>query len=211
MIYKLSLAIIILIFLGNNPNRFHSALLQDTIIRKDSIKKTNEFKQNNSEVTIKFDGTKLAPLNVRIIFNDFFKKYIGVKESLVYNDSYGAGSKTLTLLDEMKAKSDEITKDTKDARWDIFIKNYNSIKKKVQDIKFISDQRFTFNEISRGLEIFIKQYGLHDKTVYIMKYKNKETNNYMYWMSDKNDNKNPYTGSKIDSSNVIVKEVWVFE
>lgn len=208
MIYKLTLSIFILISIYHNSYNSQNDLLQDTIIRKDTGNKTIK---STSEVTIKFDNTKLSPLNVRIIFNDFFKKYTGIKESLVYNDSYGAGSKTLTLLDEMKSKSNEVLKDTKDARWEIFMQNYNSIRSKVQDIKFIDDQRFTFNEISRGLEGFIKQHGLHDKTIYLMYCKDDATGKNLNWLSDKKDNKNPYTGIMNDTGNVILKETWIFE
>ena len=141
----------------------------------------------------------------------FFQKYIGIKESLVYNDSYGAGSKTLALVEEMKAKSDIVMKETNDARWEIFTLNYDNIRNKVKDIKFISDQRFTFNEISRGLQSFVKQYGLRDKTVYLMYYKDDDTGRNQYWMSDKKDNKNPYLGTMKDSVNAKVKEIWIFE
>ncbi|MFZ1321484.1 MAG: DUF3347 domain-containing protein [Ignavibacteria bacterium] len=160
---------------------------------------------------IKFNNSNLAPEDVRIIFNDFFKKYIAIKEALVYKDSYGAGSKTLTLLEQMKSKSDEVNKDIKDARWDIFIHNYESIVKKVKANKFIAEQRFTFSEVSRGLENFIKQYGLNDKTIYLMQYRNDSLNINSSWMTDKKDFKNPYTGEINDTVYSRVKEVWVFE
>jgi len=160
---------------------------------------------------IKFDDSKLAPQNVRIIFNDFFKKYIEIMEALVYKDSYGAGSKTLTLLESMKSESDKVNKEIKDARWDIFMHNYESIVKKVKANKFIAEQRFTFSEISRGLENFIKQYGLHDKTIYLMQYRNDSLNINSSWMTDKKDFKNPYTGDLNDTIYSKVKEVWVFD
>ena len=111
----------------------------------------------------------------------------------------------------MKSKSDEVMKGINDARWEIFMQNYNSIRNKVKDIKFIADQRFTFSEISRGLQGFIRQYGLHDQTVYLMYYKDEESNEIKYWLSDKRDNKNPYLGTMDDSLNAIVKEVWIYE
>lgn len=211
MILKLTLTILLLLpqFFYSYPTQ--SNLLQDSIIKKDTSEKITKLNPTNPEVTLRFNNAKLAPLNVRIIFNDFFKKYIGIKESLVYNDSYGAGSKTLALLDEMKSKSDIVMKEINDARWEIFMQNYDNITNKVKSIKFISDQRFTFNEISRGLQSFIKQYGLHDMTLYLMYYNDKETNTNLYWMSDKRDNKNPYLGTMNDSLNSTVKEIWIYE
>ncbi|HMQ67837.1 MAG TPA: DUF3347 domain-containing protein [Ignavibacteria bacterium] len=210
MIFKITIALLLLISGFYSHPSDQTLILQDSIIKKDTTK-TPQMKQSNSEITLRFNNLKLAPVNVRIIFSDFFKKYIGVKESLVYNDSYGAGSKTIVLLDEMKSKSDEVMKGINDARWEIFIQNYNSIRNKVKDIKFIDDQRFTFSEISRGLQGFIRQYGLHDQTVYLMYYKDPDTNETRYWLSDKRDNKNPYLGTMDDSLNVNVKEVWIYE
>ncbi|MCB0728232.1 MAG: DUF3347 domain-containing protein [Ignavibacteriae bacterium] len=210
MIYKLTITLLFLITGFYNYQSDQTYNLQDTIITKDT-NKISQIKQSNSEITLRFNNLKLAPVNVRIIFNDFFKKYIGIKESLVYNDSYGAGSKTIVLLDDMKSKSDEVMKGINDARWEIFMQNYNSIRNKVKDIKFIADQRFTFSEISRGLQGFIRQYGLHDQTVYLMYYKDEESNEIKYWLSDKRDNKNPYLGTMDDSLNAIVKEVWIYE
>ena len=210
MIYKLTITLLFLITGFYNYQSDKTYNLQDTIITKDT-NKISQIKQSNSEITLRFNNLKLAPVNVRIIFNDFFKKYIGIKESLVYNDSYGAGSKTIVLLDDMKSKSDEVMKGINDARWEIFMQNYNSIRNKVKDIKFIADQRFTFSEISRGLQGFIRQYGLHDQTVYLMYYKDEESNEIKYWLSDKRDNKNPYLGTMDDSLNAIVKEVWIYE
>ena len=171
MIIKLLVTTSILFsFLVSKNNNSDSIKLKVFEISDSTITNGKKFKTIQPGVIeqgreIKFDNANLAPQNVRVIFNDFFKKYIAVKEALVYKDSYGAGSKTLTLLEQMKSKSDEVNKDIKDARWDIFMHNYENIIKKVKDNKFIAEQRFTFSEVSRGLENFIKQYGLYDKTI----------------------------------------------
>ena len=211
MKFKFIIILIFLILVSFDNSSAQTVIQKDTIIKKDTSNNSSQFIQPETEITLRFNNLKLAPLNIRLIFNDFFKKYIGIKESLVYNDSYGAGSKTLILLDEMKSKSDEVMKEINDARWEIFMQNYNSIRNKVKDIKFISDQRFTFSEISRGLQSFIKQYGLHDQTLYLMYYKDPDTNQNKYWLSDKRDNKNPYLGTMDDSANVKIKEVWIYE
>lgn len=217
MVVKLLIATSILFSLLISDNDSSDSIklkvfeISDSTITKGKKFKTIQPGDVDPGREIKFDNSKLAPQNVRIIFNDFFKKYIAVKEALVYKDSYGAGSKTLSLLEQMKSKSDEVNKDIKDARWDIFMHNYESIVKKVKDNKFIAEQRFTFSEVSRGLENFIKQYGLHDKTVYLMQYRNDSLNINSSWMTDKRDFKNPYTGELNDTVNSRVKEVWVFE
>jgi len=217
MIIKLLVTTSILFsFLVSKNNNSDSIKLKVFEISDSTITNGKKFKTVQPGVIeqgreIKFDNANLAPQNVRVIFNDFFKKYISVKEALVYKDSYGAGSKTLTLLEQMKSKSDEVNKDIKDARWDIFMHNYENIVKKVKDNKFIAEQRFTFSEVSRGLENFIKQYGLYDKTIYLMQYRNDSLNINSTWMTDKKDFKNPYTGELNDTVYSKVKEVWVFE
>ncbi|MGB4852655.1 MAG: DUF3347 domain-containing protein, partial [Ignavibacteria bacterium] len=135
----------------------------DSVIFKRGIYQLPE-----SEVEIVFDESNLAPKNVRMIFNELFKQYILVKDALVYGDSFSATRNTLKLLDDMKSKTKDLDDLNKDARWVLFIKNYDRIRSKAESTTFISEQRFLFNEITNGLQNFIKQFGLYNKTIYLM-------------------------------------------
>ncbi|MEO8664461.1 MAG: DUF3347 domain-containing protein [Ignavibacteria bacterium] len=189
---------------------FAFALPVDIILFKSS-NDTIENKKGNREVPeIKFDNSKLAPVNVRNIFNELFKQYLTVKDALAYNDAEGAKRNTLTLLDQMRSKLKDIELLNKDARWLLFLHNYESIYSKVEAADFISDQRFLFGEINTGLQEFIKYYGLYNKTIYLFQCSNAGKNINGTWLSDKEDKKNPYLGSINDTSCTKVKESWVF-
>jgi hypothetical protein len=184
----------------------------DSIVSRDSLnKKPGTFRTTNPEVEIIFDESKLAPQNVRSIFNELFRQYITVKDALVYNDSFGAVRNTLKLLDDMKSKTKDIDILKKDDKWILFIKNYDNIRSKVESTTFISDQRFLFNEITNGLKTFIKQYGLYDKTIYLMQCKTDSQNTNGEWFADSRDKKNPYLGLLKDTSCAKIKEVWKFK
>lgn len=207
----LTILILILIIWGN-PNVKAYKILSDSIVSKDSINKSKSIFKIAPEIEteIKFDEKKLAPINVRIIFNELFKQYIAVKDALVYGDSYNAVINTLKLLDDMKSKTKDVDILDKDDRWVLFLNNYEMIKKKVETTKFISEQRFLFNEITNGIIEFIKQYGLYDKTIYLYQCSDNLISGNGRWLSDKRNNKNPYLGRTNDTTCAKVKEVWKF-
>ncbi len=182
-----------------------SALLSDTV-----HKSSEKIQKQNSETVIRFDESKIAPRNIRIIFNELFRQYISVKDALVYNDSYNFIRNTLKLLDDMKTKTKDTELLNKDERWMFFINNFDSIRRKAESTKFISEQRFMFNEITNGLKNFLKQFGLYDKTIYIMRSTADSQSGNSEWFSDLRDKKNPYLGLLNDSANIKVLEVWIF-
>ncbi|MDQ3194493.1 MAG: DUF3347 domain-containing protein [Bacteroidota bacterium] len=180
-------------------------------ISKDTTeKKPRIFNNEEKEQEIKFDKSNLAPQKVRIIFNDLFSQYLKIKDALSYSDESGAKRNTLTLLEHMKSKTEAIEIINKDERWILFLHNYESIRSKVEAANFIAEQRFLFGEISRGIQEFIKYYGLNDKTIYLMNCKNDEKNVNASWLTDSRDKKNPFLGSINDTVCSKVKEVWVF-
>lgn len=184
---------------------------EDSVLSGDTLKVKKIITHSaDSEVVIEFDKSKLAPDNVRLVFNELFKQYISVKDALVYNDSYNAMRNTLKLLDYMKSKTKGIDILNKDDRWILFLNNYESIRNKIESAKFISDQRFLFSEITNGIQIFIKHYGLYDKTIYIMHCYNESPAVNALWFSDSRDRKNPYLGKLNDTTCAKVKEVWKF-
>ncbi|MBK8981467.1 MAG: DUF3347 domain-containing protein [Ignavibacteria bacterium] len=187
----------------------------DSTVKSDTVKSRFEIRQmpeikTNTETEIVFDGSGLAPQNVRVKFNEFFKQYLAIKDALVYNDSYSAVRNTIKLLDDMRSKSADIDILNKDDIWIFFINNYDNIRRKVESAKFITEQRFLFNEITTGLKTFIKQYGLYDKTIYLMQNTSDSTSVNAEWLSDSRDKKNPYLGLMKDTIFVRVKEVWKF-
>lgn len=183
----------------------------DTIISRDTTGKNHKsINKADTESEIKFDKSKLAPQNVRIIFNELFAQYITIKDALVYGDSYGAKRNTLKLLDDMKMKTKDIDLLNKDERWFFFINNFDKIRGKAESTVFISEQRFLFNEITNGISNFIKQFGLHKKTIYLMKCTAVSQTGNTEWFSDFKDKKNPYLGLTNDTAYIIVKEVWKF-
>ena len=177
----------------------------DSVIFKRGIYQLPE-----SEVEIVFDESNLAPKNVRMIFNELFKQYILVKDALVYGDSFSATRNTLRLLDDMKSKTKDLDDLNKDARWVLFIKNYDRIRSKAESTTFISEQRFLFNEITNGLQNFIKQFGLYNKTIYLMQCSSDSSAGNSVWFSGSRDKKNPYLGLQNDTTCAKVKEVWKF-
>ncbi len=177
----------------------------DSVIFKRGIYQLPE-----SEVEIVFDESNLAPKNVRMIFNELFKQYILVKDALVYGDSFSATGNTLKLLDDMKSKTKDLDDLNKDARWVLFIKNYDRIRSKAESTTFISEQRFLFNEITNGLQNFIKQFGLYNKTIYLMQCSSDSSAGNSVWFSGSRDKKNPYLGLQNDTTCAKVKEVWKF-
>lgn len=177
----------------------------DSVIFKRGIYQLPE-----SEVEIVFDESDLAPKNVRMIFNELFKQYILVKDALVYGDSFSATRNTLKLLDDMKSKTKDLDDLNKDARWVLFIKNYDRIRSKAESTTFISEQRFLFNEITNGLQNFIKQFGLYNKTIYLMQCSSDSSAGNSVWFSGSRDKKNPYLGLQNDTTCAKVKEVWKF-
>ena len=177
----------------------------DSVIFKRGIYQLPE-----SEVEIVFDESNLAPKNVRMIFNELFKQYILVKDALVYGDSFSATRNTLRLLDDMKSKTKDLDDLNKDAIWVLFIKNYDRIRSKAESTTFISEQRFLFNEITNGLQNFIKQFGLYNKTIYLMQCSSDSSAGNSVWFSGSRDKKNPYLGLQNDTTCAKVKEVWKF-
>ncbi|MCY7363661.1 MAG: DUF3347 domain-containing protein [Ignavibacteria bacterium] len=180
---------------------------------EDSVKthhSNKDIHKKNYDVIITFDNSKLAPQNVRIIFNELFGQYIKVKDALVYNDSYNAVRNMLQLLDDMKAKTKYIDILNKDDRWVLFIMNYDMIRKKIESATLIRDRRFLFNEITNGLQTFIKQYGLNDKTIYLMQNESSLESGNGIWFSTSDDKKNPYRGLTNDTTYAKVLEVWKF-
>ncbi len=204
--------IVLLFFFTCNVHAMKLYPLPDTIVSRDTSDKNHEiFIPKESGVEIVFDETKLAPQNVRTIFNELFKQYITVKDALVYNDSYNAKSNTLKLLDDMKSKTKDVDILNKDYRWILFISNFDNIRSKVESTTFISEQRFLFNAITNGIGAFIKQYGLYDKTIYLMKCASEDSSiGNVEWFSASRDKKNPYLGLLNDTSCAKVKEVWKF-
>ncbi|MBV6479705.1 MAG: hypothetical protein HGGPFJEG_02496 [Ignavibacteria bacterium] len=163
------------------------------------------------EIIIEFENSKLATANTRKIFNELFGQYISIKDALVYNDQYNASRNTIKLLDDMKAKAKNSPELNKDERWLVFLKNYDNIKSKVESANFISEQRFIFSEITNGLRSFIKQYGLYDKTIYLMQCRSDRQPENANWFSDTKDNKNPYLGLLNDTACAHVLETWIFK
>lgn len=198
----------ILLFIVTVAN-LHSDPSDSTIIRDTTF--VSSFKRSNGEITISFDNKNLADKNTRLVFNELFKQYLAIKDALVYNDSYGAVSNTLKLLDDMKSKTKNIEVLNKDDRWVLFLNNFDGIKKKVESTTFISEQRFLFNEITLGIREFLKQYGLSDRTVYLMQSPDKSSEMTGNWLSSSRDKKNPYMGLPDDTANIKVKEIWMFK
>ena len=208
---KIILNIVISIFIAGSLYAGTQPLPADTILSRDSLNlKSDKIIKTESEPVIIFDESKIAPQNVRIIFNELFRQYIAVKDALVYNDSYNSVRNTLKLLDDMRSKTKSIDLLNKDDRWVFFLNNFDNIRNKAESAKFISEQRFLFNEITNGLRNFIRQYGLYDKTIYLMKCTAGSQAGNTEWFSDSRDKKNPYLGLLNDTANIKVKEVWKF-
>lgn len=183
----------------------------EIIVSGDSVKiKRGIYQLPESEIEIVFDESNLAPKNVRMIFNELFKQYILVKDALAYGDSFSATRNTLKLLDDMKSKTKDLDELNNDARWVLFVKNYDRIRSKAESTTFISEQRFLFNEITNGLQNFIKQFGLYNKTIYLMQCSSDSSAGNSFWFSDSRDKKNPYLGLQKDTTCAKVKEVWKF-
>ena len=183
----------------------------DTVLSADTLKiKKKIILSTDAEVVIEFDKSKLAPDKVRLVFSELFKQYVSIKDALVYNDSYTAMKNTMKLLDDMKSKTKDIDMLNNDDRWILFLKNYGNIRNKIESAKFISDQRFLFSEITNGIMFFIKQYGLYDKTIYLMQCKVESQTGNSLWFSDSKDRKNPYLGMLNDTTCAKIKEVWKF-
>lgn len=160
---------------------------------------------------IVFDKSKLAPQNVRLIFNEFFKHYSGIKDALAYNDAAGAERYAVQLLDKMRSEAPVINKDNKDVRWDLLDQNYDNIKKKISAQGSIADQRFAFSEISGYIQIFIKQYGLYDKTIFLLQCNEDSRYGKGEWLaSDTAFMKNPYLGIVNDTVCAKVNQIWKF-
>lgn len=189
-------------------SRYNFIAFKDSIKVFKKIDKIFESTESKSEIV--FNEKDLAPENVRIVFNDLFKQYLSVKDALVYNDAFSAKRNTLTLIDDLKDKTKDLEILNKDDRWVFFINNYTKIRNKANSTTFISDQRFLFNEITFGLMKFIKQFGLSDKTIYIMNCNTDTPVGNAFWLSDKIDTKNPYLGLMNDTLCAKVKEVWKF-
>lgn len=210
-IIKSTLLNAVLILLAGSLSANVKFNLSDEVLLRDTIHNSSEkIQKQNSETVIRIDESKIAPRNVRIIFNELFRQYISVKDALVYNDSYNFISNTLKLLDDMKTKTKDLELLNKDERWMFFINNFDSIRRKAESTKFISEQRFLFNEITNGLKKFLKQFGLYDKTIYLMKSTADSHSENSEWFSDSRDKKNPYLGLLNDSANIKVLEVWIF-
>ena len=208
---KIILYTVIYIFISGSLYAGTQRLPVDTIFSRDSLLlKSDKNKKIESETVIIFDESKIAPQNVRIIFNELFRQYIAVKDALVYNDSYNSIRNTLKLLEDMRSKTKNIDLLNKDDRWVFFMNNFDNIRKKAESAKFISEQRFLFNEITNGLKNFIQQYGLYDKTIYLMKCTAVSQAGNTEWFSDSRDKKNPYLGLLNDTANIKIKEVWKF-
>lgn len=183
----------------------------DTLVRKDSLnKKQTHFQSSDEEIEITFNDPELAEQNVRNILNELFDQYLTVKDALVYNDAAGAVNNTLKLLDDMKSKTKNVEVLNKDYRWLLFVTNFDNIRNKVASTNTIREQRFMFNEITTGLSVIIKQYGLNDRTVYLMQCNDEPSGGSGKWFSGARDKKNPYLGTLNDTSCVKVKEVWKF-
>ncbi|HRJ98855.1 MAG TPA: DUF3347 domain-containing protein [Ignavibacteria bacterium] len=210
------LNILLFIFLAGSLKAEMLYSPADSTVVSDTLKSRFEIRQlphikTDSETETVFEGPGLAPQNVRVVFNDFFKQYLAIKDALVYNDSYSAVRNTVKLLDDMRSKSADIEILSKDDIWIFFMSNYDNIRKKAESATFIAEQRFLFNEITSGLKTFIKQYGLFDKTIYLMQNASDSVSVNAEWLSDKRDEKNPYLGLMKDTSFVKVKEVWKFK
>ncbi|HMS35300.1 MAG TPA: DUF3347 domain-containing protein [Ignavibacteria bacterium] len=183
----------------------------DTILKKDTlIKKQEKSHSSNPETVLVFDDSKLAPQNVRMIFNELFRQYITIKDALVYSDPYNSKRNTLKLLEDMRSKTKDIQLLKRDDRWTFFINNYDNIRSKVEAADFISQQRFLFNEITNGIQNFIKQFGLYNKTIYLMKSTAESQYGNNEWLSDSKDEKNPYLGMINDTTYTKVIEAWKF-
>ena len=209
---KFFLNIVLCGFITGSLKAVPDQLQTESFVSRDSVNLRSGDNYNHEfENVIIFNDSDLAPRNVRQIFNELFRQYISVKDALVYNDSYSTVRNTLKLLEDMRSKTADIEILSKDDRWVYFIKNYDSIRKKVESAKFISDQRFLFNEITNGLLIFIKQYGLYNKTVFMMQCTDPLQSGNAIWLSDSDNNKNPYLGLNNDTTFVKVKEVWKFK
>lgn len=183
----------------------------DTVVKKDTLdKKQDKSHNNNPETVLVFDDSKLAPQNVRMIFNELFRQYITIKEALVYSDPYNSKRNTLKLLEDMRSKTKDIQLLKRDDRWTFFVNNYDNIRSKVEAADFISQQRFLFNEITNGIQNFIKQFGLYNKTIYLMKSTAESQYGNNEWLSDSKDEKNPYLGMINDTTNTKVIEAWKF-
>ncbi|MEO8446141.1 MAG: DUF3347 domain-containing protein [bacterium] len=164
-----------------------------------------------SQKEIVFDKSKLAPQNVRLIFNEFFKQYSGIRDALAYNDASGAERYAVQLLDKMRSEALEINKDNKDVRWELLDQNYENIKKKISSQGSIADQRFAFSEISEYIQTFIKQYGLYDKTIFLLQCDKDSRYGKGEWLaSDTVFVKNPYLGIVNDTVCAKVNQIWKF-
>ena len=182
------------------------------VLSGDTLKiNKGNYRQQDSEIIVYFNESDIAPLNVRIIFNELFRQYSAVKDALVYNNSSLANINALKLLEDMKSMTNGIDVLNKDDRWLMFINNYENIRRKIESATFISDQRFLFNEISVGMMKFIKQFGLSDKTVYLMQCATDTPVGNALWLTDSRDTKNPYLGLQNDTTCAKVKEVWKFK
>ncbi len=208
---KILFIIIILISITCSANAGIILNPADTVVKRDTLNNMQEKTQNmNPETVIVFDDSKLAPQNVRMIFNELFRQYITIKDALVYSDPYNSKRNTLKLLEDMRSKTKDIRLLNSDERWVFFINNYDNIRSKVEAAEFISQQRFIFSEITNGIQNFIKQFGLYNKTIYLMKSTGESQYGNNEWLSDSKDEKNPYLGKINDTTYTEVKEAWKF-
>lgn len=180
---------------------------------KDTTSKTEDpFTANlfNSITPTIADMSVLAPAEFRLRLNETFMEYTHLRLALADNKSTEAIMQTNQMKKSIGNLKTELLSENLKKVWDKLNLKIEECCKGLTTTEDIEKQRKKFTEITGIITELVKNFGLSNKTVYILSCTDKKAGS---WLADTKDISNPYLGKTAAGEKpcVEVKEAIKFD
>ncbi|MBP9192297.1 MAG: DUF3347 domain-containing protein [Ignavibacteria bacterium] len=181
------------------------------IIGNQSVLSQTNVTSQKSYTQIEFDNSELGTYNDRVHVTDVMVDYMLLKNTLAkgrIEDARRVTKMIINVIDDYwKSMNPEYLPDQKK-----FSNEMKKLKAKVNPSTTLDEARKIFSAFTDLFMIYVKSYGLNDKTVYLLNCVNNSAYGNGYWLTDvKNDKRNPYLGKNADAECYKVKESWIYK
>ncbi|OJJ19209.1 hypothetical protein BKI52_20570 [marine bacterium AO1-C] len=172
------------------------SMMNKNVEIKDQKPKTKkeEKKEEGLKIT---DYNKTTPAEFKNQLKELVKAYLSLKEAFVKTDATKASTQAKLVSGSLEKVNMTLLKNEAHMAWMKHLAQIKSATQAISKAKDVEKQRTQFEQLSNALITAVKSFGVSEITLYKQYCPMAFDNEGAFWLSDKEEIRNPYFGDKM--------------